>query len=143
MHVFFLSDHSLSRSLSLSLSFSRSLAVLFVSFQSRSIVDALITETQTCISDAVVVGYYQQSPLLRCIKKIDFIGEKSRTARMNLESLARGTNIEACNVMGCERGFRSETQLCTASCYALSHRSLCAPLYCCFFVFVFLSNMVK
>lgn len=42
--------------------------------------------------------------------------------------LGGGANIGGCNVLGCERGFGSETQLSTTSCYALSQYVVCAPL---------------
>lgn len=42
--------------------------------------------------------------------------------------LGGGANIVGCNVLGCERGFGSETQLSTTSCYALSQYVVCAPL---------------
>lgn len=42
--------------------------------------------------------------------------------------LGGGANIGGCNVSGCERGFGSETQLSTTSCYALSQYAVCAPL---------------
>lgn len=56
-------------------------------------------------------------------KRLNLKEKKKKTAKPHawiLKALACGANIEGCNVLGCERGFRSETQLSTTSCYAFS-----------------------
>lgn len=96
--------------------------------QSQSNSDVFITKLQTCVSGAAV-GYSQERVFSVIWKKSLIEKKKRKTEKPHAWILKawRGANIEGCNVLGCERGFRSETQLCTTSCYALTQYAVCAP----------------
>lgn len=62
-----------------------------------------------------------------CWKSHSLHEQKNRTRESRKPG--GGANIDGCNVLGCERGFGSETQLRTTSCCALSQSAVCAAFF--------------